>query len=145
MPFAVADHVPVSELDDVSELLSGARAETWAVRAEAGRQLARHAGNPTVDVVLDGLLLDPADTGVSVATAEALLERRDVIGLRVYLSALSRADDDTGYHLRDSLSLLMQTRGDVDDLQQRLRDLRSDEDPSVRAGATEVAAQVGDL
>ena len=129
-------------MDDVAELLGQAQAGAWGVRAEAGRRLAAHAGEPGVDSTLDELLLDPADTAVSAATAAGLLERRDLIGLRLYLSALSRADDDTYYHLRDALLVLVQTKEDLDGLQVRLRDLLADEDQDVRAAAVEVVAQV---
>lgn len=135
----------MGELDDVAELLSRARAEAWAVRAEAGRRLAGYAGEPEVDSTLDELLLDSADTAVSAATAGGLLERRDPVGLRLYLSALSRADDDTYYHLRDALLVVLQTQEDFAGLQARLQDLAVDEDENVRAGAVEVAAQVPGL
>ncbi|MGK5544056.1 hypothetical protein ACSNOH_04880 [Streptomyces sp. URMC 127] len=49
--------------------------------------------------VLHQLLLDGHDTAVTQDTAEALLKRGDVCGLRMVLAALTSADDDTGDHL----------------------------------------------
>ncbi|MET9323685.1 hypothetical protein ABZX75_26410 [Streptomyces sp. NPDC003038] len=49
--------------------------------------------------VLHRLLLDGRDTFVTQETAEAMLGRWDVLGLRMVLAALASADDDTGDHL----------------------------------------------
>jgi hypothetical protein len=47
--------------------------------------------------------LDPADTAVVQAAAEALLARRDDTGVRLFCTAYSLADDELGDHLNDSL------------------------------------------
>ncbi|WP_328622658.1 hypothetical protein [Streptomyces sp. NBC_00354] len=66
---------------------------SWAVRAAAGRRLAAAAEVPEIAEVLQRLLLDAYDTGVVQETAEALLQRRDMWGLRAVLAALARAVD----------------------------------------------------
>ncbi|MEV6733316.1 MULTISPECIES: hypothetical protein [unclassified Streptomyces] len=48
---------------------------------------------PEIAEVLQRLLLDAYDTGVVQETAEALLQRRDMWGLRAVLAALARAVD----------------------------------------------------
>ncbi|MGN5635693.1 hypothetical protein [Streptomyces sp. AC154] len=54
---------------------AGAGADSWSVRAAAGRRLAADAEVPEVAVVLGRLLLDPYDTFVTRETAEALYPR----------------------------------------------------------------------
>ena len=62
------------------------------MRAAAGRFLAAHAEVDDAARILH-LLLDGGDTAVTWATAEALLERGDVLGLRLVLKALAMAAD----------------------------------------------------
>ncbi|MFG3142208.1 hypothetical protein ACGFZA_39075 [Streptomyces sp. NPDC048211] len=64
---------------------------SWSVRASAGRRLAASAELTGLTRVLHRLLLDNQDTGVIRETAEALLARGDVSGLRTVLAALARA------------------------------------------------------
>jgi hypothetical protein len=83
-----------ADLDDECDLdavVRDARAATWSVRAAAGRRLAMCAERPGLDEVLLCLLLDEGDTGVVQATADALLQRQDVHGLRLVLSAFSHS------------------------------------------------------
>ncbi|WP_128984539.1 hypothetical protein [Streptomyces roseicoloratus] len=68
---------------------------SWAVRAAAGRRLAVAAEVPKIAEVLRRLLLDAHDTGVVHETAEALLQRGDLWGLRAVLAALGRAEDSS--------------------------------------------------
>ncbi|MFG3253860.1 hypothetical protein [Streptomyces sp. NPDC048172] len=71
--------------------LRGAEDASYEVRAAAGRELARWVEHGDVPAVLERLVLDPYDTGVTQATTEALLRRNDVAGLRIVLRALARA------------------------------------------------------
>ncbi|MFB7744014.1 hypothetical protein [Streptomyces sp. NPDC056132] len=87
---------PGSEL---SPAVAAARSPSWSVRAAAGRRLAGAAEDAEIARVLQRLLLDGQDTAVTQETAEALLERWDVRGLRMVLAAFSSADDETGDHL----------------------------------------------
>lgn len=68
-----------------------AESDSWSVRAAAGRRLAAHAEADDAARVLHLLLLDGQDTAVTQATAEALLRRGDVLGLRLALKALAVA------------------------------------------------------
>lgn len=68
-----------------------AAAESWARRAAAGRQLAEWVEHEAARPVLERLLLDAHDTGVTQETARILLDRRDVPGLRAVLGALAQA------------------------------------------------------
>jgi hypothetical protein len=67
-------------------------AVSYPVRKAAGRRLAAAADIPAVTEVLERLLLDDADTAVCQETADALLRRRDVHGLRLVLAALAAAN-----------------------------------------------------
>lgn len=88
-------HAGVMSGDQATNRLSAAlddvESESWARRAAAGRQLAEWAEHEEAGPVLQRLLLDAHDTGVTQATARALLERQDVVGLRTVLGALSQA------------------------------------------------------
>lgn len=89
-----------SEFDDeLTPFLQGATSASWSVRAASGRRLAAVPEVPEVAEVLHRLLLDGRDTFVTQETAEAMLGRWDVLGLRMVLAALASADDDTGDHL----------------------------------------------
>jgi hypothetical protein len=109
----------------------------WEDRASAGEQLAAFAGEPAVDDLLGRLLLDPADTAVTLATALALLARPDPIGLRLVARALALADDDHGDSLGDALTMRSPDERVV--LSERFRALHQDTDADVRAGAKEVS------
>ena len=115
----------------------------WQARANAGDQLAAFAGDPAVDELLGRLLLDPDNTAVTVATAEALLARRDLVGLRVFTLAYGRADDDNGNDLNDSMYSVRQSTEDQDGLIGRLRLVALDEDQDVRTGATAALTWLG--
>jgi hypothetical protein len=89
---------------DVEGLLSLARSDVWSDRARAGRELAGFVGLERVDGVVRSLLLDPRDTAVTEATAEALLLRADVTALRLFAVAWAVADDRHRDHLYGVLS-----------------------------------------
>ncbi|WP_406859170.1 hypothetical protein ABZO31_02400 [Streptomyces sp. HUAS MG47] len=89
--------------DELTPFLQGSTSPSWSVRAASGRSLAPFAEIPEVAEVLHRLLLDGRDTIVTHETAEALLERWDVLGLRMVLVALADADDDTGDQLDDAI------------------------------------------
>jgi HEAT repeat protein len=119
--------------------LRDAESESWACRAAAGRQLAAIAGQEEVAPVLERLLLDPYDTGVTQETAEALLQRRDLVGLRFVLAALSRAEE---WWTADQLDgevfnyqSWMIADGQRDQFVQHLEALTADEDAGVREEA----------
>lgn len=88
-----------SELDDLTPYLRDSASPSWAVRAAAGRRLAAAAEHPGAAEVLPRLLRDGQDTFVVQETAEALLERGDVLGLRMVLAARVGANDDVRDHI----------------------------------------------
>ncbi|WP_369242015.1 hypothetical protein AB5J56_44105 [Streptomyces sp. R21] len=118
---------------------SDAESPSWAVRAAAGRRLAAAAEAPGTAQVLHRLLLDDYDTAVIQETAQALLQRRDVQGLRVVLKALSEAKEDD---VADQLVLeidcddrWLSDEPGGDELIQQLRALTLDTDEGVREEA----------
>jgi HEAT repeat protein len=87
---------------DRAEALVASTSEDSSRRAASATVLAETINDETEPVVLR-LLLDPADTAVVQAAAEALLARRDDTGVRLFCTAYSLADDELGDHLNDSL------------------------------------------
>ncbi|MEU1709468.1 hypothetical protein ABZ478_29595 [Streptomyces sp. NPDC005706] len=119
--------------------LRDAESESWSCRAAAGRQLAAIAGQEEVAPVLERLLLDLHDTGVTQETAEALLQRRDLVGLRTVLAALSRAEawwtaDQLDGEVFNHQSWMI-ADGRLDQFVQQLEALTADEDAGVRGEA----------
>lgn len=76
---------------------------TWEERAAEAPQLLRQLGSADVDVKLLDLLLDPEDTAVTQAVAEGLLGQDNTTGLRLFVIAFGRADEDTRNKLGDCL------------------------------------------
>lgn len=86
--------------EDLAVLLDAASSPDWAIRAEAGRQLAARAERPDAAAALHRLLLDAHDTAVTDAVAQALLERDDAHGTRLLAQAAAVADEEQLDHLR---------------------------------------------
>ncbi|MFG2266688.1 hypothetical protein [Streptomyces sp. NPDC048720] len=125
--------------DGLGAALRDAESEAWPRRAAAGRQLAAIAGQGEVALVLERLLLDPHDTAVTQETAEALLQRGDLVGLRNVLATLSRAE---AWWTADQLDSevfnhqgWMISDGRRDEFVQQLETLTADEDAGVRLEA----------
>jgi hypothetical protein len=127
--------VPSETHGDLATAIQDADSPAWSVRASAGRRLAASAETPGTSGILRRLLLDAQDTGVTHETAEALLERQDVHGLRTVLGALARAQETS---TADQLSAAVDcdprwmTDDGADQLVHQLRELASDEDAGVR-------------
>ncbi|WP_329453625.1 hypothetical protein OG894_44695 (plasmid) [Streptomyces sp. NBC_01724] len=132
--------MPRPELDDeLTPFLHGSTSASWSVRAASGRRLAAVAEVPEVAEVLHRLLLDGRDTFVTQETAEALLGRWDVLGLRMVLSALASADDGTGDHLDAAiLNVCGQSDEDGERLAELCSVLTSDADTAVRGEARRI-------
>ncbi|MFJ9831683.1 hypothetical protein ACIRU2_09795 [Streptomyces sp. NPDC101169] len=125
--------------DGLGAVLRDAESKAWPRRAAAGRQLAAMAGREEVALVLERLLLDPHDTAVTQETAEALLQRGDLVGLRIVLATLSRAE---AWWTADQLDSEVFNRqgwmisdGRRDEFVQQLKTLTADEDAGVRLEA----------
>ncbi|MFG2479971.1 hypothetical protein [Streptomyces fagopyri] len=125
--------------DGLMAALHDTESESWSCRAAAGRQLAAIAGRAEVAQFLERLLLDPHDTGVTQETAEALLQRRDLVGLRIVLAALSQAEEwPTADQLDGEVfnhQSWMIADGRRDQFVQQLEVLAADEDAGVREEA----------
>lgn len=119
-----------------SASMRDAVSDSWAVRAAAGRQLAAAAEEPEVAGILARLLLDAHNTFVTRETAQALLLRWDVHGLRLVLAALATADPDTGDHLQAAVTdVCEQSAEDIERLTALASTLASDPDAGVREEA----------
>ncbi|MGY4393929.1 HEAT repeat domain-containing protein [Streptomyces sp. TE12347] len=125
--------------DELTPYLQGSTSASWSVRAASGRRLAAVAEIPEVAEVLRRLLLDGRDTFVTQETAEALLGRWDVLGLRMVLAALARANDDTGDHLHAAiLNVCGQSAEDGERLAALCSALASDADDAVSGEARRI-------
>lgn len=121
------------------ELLAQVHSADVLARGSLGRQLAAHAGDGRVDRALLGLLLDAKDTFVTEETAEALLKRRDVPGLRLVAEGLAEGDEGQRNWIGDVLNdVCMQTRDDWNSTLKLLDSIREDESEAVRLGAEEL-------
>ncbi|GHF86943.1 hypothetical protein GCM10018790_75570 [Kitasatospora xanthocidica] len=134
-----------SDDHELAATMQDADSPLWSVRAAAGRRLAM---SDTIDEVLDvihRLLLDAWDTAVTHETAEALLARRDVIGLRCVLLARSHAaETSTADEIQAALDGdpdWMTTEG-ADRLIERLHELARDGDAGVRDEAQRILARL---
>ncbi|MFG2293879.1 hypothetical protein [Streptomyces sp. NPDC048603] len=128
--------------DDLLSAMQGADSPSWSVRAAAGRRLAAGAEQPEAAAVLHRLLLDAQDTAVTRATAEALLARWDVCGLRLVLAALARADAQTGDWLEVALyDVCRQSEEDLARLERLASELVSDPDPAIAGEALRLAGR----
>lgn len=115
--------------------LRDSESESWSRRAAAGRQLAAWAEREEVGPILARLLLDAHDTAVTQETAQALLERRDLVGLRTVLAALSRAEWWTADQLDGEVfgyQSWMIADDRTDELVDQLVRLAADQDKGVR-------------
>jgi hypothetical protein len=74
-------------------LISAAQSDDYQERATAGRQLAAFAGDIVVDSALVQLLLDVEDSDVTSETLQALLARRDEVGMRLVAEAFASDED----------------------------------------------------
>ncbi|MFF8840313.1 hypothetical protein [Streptomyces sp. NPDC015130] len=128
---------------DLRGPLHDANSVSWAVRAAAGRRLAASADAAGAAEALRRLLLDEGDTAVTQTTAEALLERRDVVGLRLVLEALNVADDDTADQLDDAITnICRQSDRGVAQLEQFCRELAAEPAESIRNEASAILLQL---
>ncbi|MFN8169566.1 MAG: hypothetical protein AB7I24_13085 [Candidatus Nanopelagicales bacterium] len=127
-------------MNTIEQLLALARSPRPDVRADAGRWLAAHVGDPRADVALIQLIQDPDDTLPTLETTSALLLRRDDAGVRLLALALSNADEDAITHCLDALWEATATESEFDALRARVERVALDPDPSVQTGARTLLA-----
>ncbi len=123
-------------------IVSLASVSRWEERAAEARRLGRQVGTAQADRRLLDLLLDSEDTAVSQAAADAVLERDDASGLRLYVMAFGQAEEDTRNKLGDCLYDDSGSRWDAVAL--RLPGLLADAEPEVSLGATVLAEHMRD-
>ncbi len=122
--------------------VSLAPVSTWQERAAGARRLGRQARTADTDRRLLDLLLDNEDTAVSQAAADAVLERDDDSGLRLYVTAFGQAEEDTRDKLSDCLYDDSGSRWGAVAL--RLPVLLTDVDLEVSQGATVLTEHMRD-
>lgn len=111
----------------------------WRDRADAGRALASFAELTQAQRPLQRLLLDPADTFVTHATAEALSRRKDATGVITLAQALGTADPEQIDHISDAvITALAIFAEDRDSTVQICDTLTSSPEPALRHGATQL-------
>jgi hypothetical protein len=75
----------------------------WQERCSEASRLAPRADESVAAARLLSLLLDPDNTAVSQAAADALLQRGDLVAVRLVAEAFEVADEDTKNKLGDCL------------------------------------------
>ncbi|OCF83805.1 hypothetical protein [Nocardia brasiliensis] len=125
----------------VDALATLARSVDVRDRADAGHALAAFAEMIEARAVLAILLLDDANTFVTLTTAEALLRRKDAAGLTAVAAAFAAADNTQsewlGTAVHDVYGVYADDRDAAVDL---CAPLTSHPDPEIRSGATEMIA-----
>jgi hypothetical protein len=130
----------------VAALIALAESPDYRDRADAGRSLAGFAEMPEARSPLLNLILDPDDTLVTRATAEASLRRQDSAGLATVASALAAADPDHADWIftavRDVFGVFSRDR---DAAMQECEALTRDPDERTRSGASRLAAMLAEV
>lgn len=117
-------------------LITLARSGDWRDRKGAGRALAVFADVPQAREPLLALILDPGDTSVTRATAEALLRRQDRAGYALVARALAGADDDHSEWIHTAIQDVFVVYGhERDAAVQECHALLDDADEDVRMGS----------
>jgi hypothetical protein len=131
----------------IDSLVTLSRSADFRDRQDAGIALARFAESTTAARRLAELVLDPEDTAVTRATVEALIQRRDGVGLATVAGALASADDNhsdwiqTG--VEDGLQMSEHARSDTLAVCLALREEHKDD--AVRHGARTLALMLHDV
>ncbi|MEU1284543.1 hypothetical protein [Kitasatospora sp. NPDC005856] len=133
-------HASVVALSDLG------RSRDYRDRADAGRGLAAFAEMQEAVEPLLELVLDPDDTFVTLATAEAVLRRKDRIGLAIVASALAVADTN---HIDWIHTAIVDVFGifssDRDDAVQLVEEIARDIDVRVSQGARQLLEILAEL
>ena len=122
------------------------RSRDYRDRADAGRGLACLAEMQKAVGPLLELVLDPDDTFVTRATAEALLRRKDRAGLAIVASALAAADSNHGDWIHTAIvDVFGIFSSDRDDAAQLVEELVRDSDDSLSQGARQLLGILAEL
>jgi hypothetical protein len=129
----------------VAALLRLADSSDVQDRMYAGRCLAVFAERSEVRPRLLSLVLDADNTAVTAETAEALLRRRDEIGVRIMAEALADADDDHVNWIDAAASWVFLFQADHDAAVRTCRALVDDPNPRLRPGAGQLLELLADI
>ncbi|MGW4650410.1 hypothetical protein [Kitasatospora sp. NPDC004289] len=123
----------------VEALRELSRSHDYRDRADAGRALAGFAEMREACGPLLALVLDPGDTFVTRVTAEAVLRRKDRIGLAVVASALAVADSNQSDWIHTAILDVFSTFSEDRDNAMRLcEEMFRDADDRVVLGARQL-------
>lgn len=134
-------------MTDVDDLLLLAESQSWQGRSRAGQGLVARIGEPMVDAVVLQLVLDPKDTAVTTATADALLGRGDLASWRIFARAwtiAAKMPTETNHidHLVSCLNGAMYAASmnseTADTMMEIVGQLSADEDETVKPAAEEL-------
>lgn len=137
----------MASVSDLEELLLLAESESWQDRSRAGQGLVAYLGEPVTDGVILRLLMDAKDTAVTVATADALLARADLVSWRMFARGWAAAVEGTSMtnyidHLYSCLNGAMYVASlDAEKaaaLKGVVGQLLGDDDETVRSAAAEL-------
>ncbi|KDN87726.1 hypothetical protein KCH_03730 [Kitasatospora cheerisanensis KCTC 2395] len=115
------------------------RSQDYRDRADAGRGLAAFADMPEAHGPLLELVLDPGDTFVTRVTAEAVLRRKDRIGLTVVASAMAVANPNHSDWIHTAIvDVFSIFSADRDRAMQLCEEILRDTDDRVAPGARQL-------
>jgi hypothetical protein len=115
---------------------------TWEERVDLGQKRAAALRGENIDDVVIDLLLDPVDTAVTFRTAIALLERRDLLGVKHVIRACACGDQNANDWLGDAFRHFRADSMGADDefLQSALAGIASGADESDATAAREMSS-----
>ncbi|MFD5935338.1 hypothetical protein [Streptomyces sp. NPDC060333] len=122
------------------------RSHDYRDRADAGHGLAGFAEMPEALGPLLELVLDAGDTFVTRVTAEAVLRRKDRIGLAVVASALAVADSNHSDWILTALHAVFSIFSeDRDNAMQLCEEMLRDTDDRVALGARQMHEALAEI
>lgn len=130
----------------VSALSALARSNDYRDRSDAGSGLAGFAEMREADSALVSLLLDPEDTFVTRRTADALLRRKDAVGLRIVAAALAVADDNHADWIESTVVDVFGIYSrDLETARRICEQISADSSPRIAAGADRLRATLSEI
>jgi hypothetical protein len=130
----------------VTALIELAASDDYQDRADAGRALANFAKATESRESLLRLVLDVDNTFVTLATAEALLRRRDTAGLTIVAEALVSADFQHRTYIHDAVTAVFMVFASERDRAMEACDALSFEvSAQVRQGAAELREMLAQI
>jgi len=135
-----------ARVDAATALIRLASSAHFQDRADAGYGLARFLDVDESRKALRMLILDGEDTLVTLVTAQALLDRKDSAGLEIVAIALASANDLQLHYIAQAADHVLGIYADeLDRAAAACVALLSDDDPQVRAGATQLESILSEV